>query len=1075
MRGEGSLITTTGLLVGLINPCRATPTFLIPIFQSGGETPALQELGEGGTVIGFCPCEAEPDEIQPGPQNFVVQLGEMPRYAFAFTPSEVLVGTQSELAPRLRARLSELETKPFLLREVCAFLGDRERAERATVAAGKLISKHNNKIGRQWLDAHAEPASSVLEEVEHGLPKNIAPGTRVISRRQPELGFGLVKMRDENALGDVVFHVSFDHTDRPALLPPEDVQRVANASDDLRAGQVGPVAVFRRKLAAGMVLTENNRNGAFLKVSTQPLPHQAFLWEKVLSSNRFGHVLADDVGMGKTIEAGLLITSVLRERREGRVLIVCPKGLAVQWQDELEEHFGLYFAVMGEEFRGKLASAWRHQPQVIAPIDRLKRDDYAEALRQAGAFDLVVCDEAHKLSASRGLFSQKLEKTANFRLFERLVAERAIEFVAGSDGAPRSPRLLLLSATPHQGDDERFLYLLNLARPDLFPIEREMDEALLRPEALAETITRTPKSRAVHWDGRPIFKGHETHTLAVAWTEPEREASLALTRYIQSSLAQASPAAALVAQLVMHTFHKIAASSWTALAGTLSRRLAALEGRPEPLLVPGDEDEDEELPPATESVKAPFFRAEARALEMLIAQVEALQSDSKWLRCAELLGKIEASEPGAKVLFFTQYRATQEMLVTLLAQVFPGAQAVLIHGDIPSEDRRAARLAFETTARFLISTEAGGEGINLQKACHIMVNYDLPWNPMRLQQRIGRLDRYGQREKVRVFNLLVPASWDQQISTRILERLASIQASMGVITADAEDYREMLLGAVADQINPAELFADAAIKGEAVSDAQIDGWVKNAFASMDRWKQVFSRDLGMPANETRLAPQLDSDDLRAAFALAAEGHGIKLMETRTSENRFVEGVYHFRRPAAFRGRTRGAEEVYVAFDRERYAEVRGEVLGKARGQEIRPALAGFGDELTDWIFETVFAAHVSESAFALRAGESWKHGPGVLWVWALRYLGASRRMNAPDAIVACFQRPGAEPFLVSPREVMSLVLGCEETTPTSPLAPLDPEAARRLAQAELRGLLTTKDPATRGAAALSLLLAAEVV
>jgi len=906
----------------------------------------------------------------------------------------------------------------------------------------------------------------------------IEPGTRVFSKTHPEYGFGVVKLRDENALGEIVFHASFDHSDRPLLLSPEDIQPVPDAADDLHAAQLGSVDVFRRKLAAGLVLTENNRNGAFLKSSTQPLPHQAFVLDKILSSNRFGHILADDVGMGKTIEAGLLISSVLREHRDGRILIVCPKGLAVQWKDELEEHFGLYFAVMGEEFKGKLASAWFHQPLVIASIDRLKRDDYTETLRQSGEFDLVVCDEAHKLSAARSLFTQKLEKTANYRLFERLVAERCIQFVTGNDGAPRSPRLLLLSATPHQGDDERFLYLLNLTRPDLFPMEREATETLLTPAALAETITRTPKSRAVHWDGKPIFKGHETYTLEVAWKESEHAAALALTHYIQSSLAQVSPAAALIVQLVMHTFHKIAASSWTALAQTLERRLAALQGQAVQLLAEADEDDAEELLPALQGdgTKAlPFFKSEAAALLHLISQVNALETDSKWESCAKLLREIEDQEPGAKILFFTQYRATQEMLVTRLNALFPGADAVIIHGDIQTEGRKAARLAFETHARFLVSTEAGGEGINLQKACHLMVNYDLPWNPMRLQQRIGRLDRYGQRQKVRVFNLRVPASWDQHVSTRILERLASIQASMGVITADAEDYKQMLLGVVADQINPAELFARSMSNGETVSDARIDGWVQNAFTSMNRWKKVFAHDLGMPANELHLAPQLGPKDFCAAFELAAEAHGIKLMETRTSENRFVEGVYHFSRPAAFRGRTRRTEEVYIAFDRDRYAEVRGEVLGKARGQEIRPTLAGFGDELTDWMFETVFPARAGESAFAVRASDSWPHGSGVLWVWALRWMGASRRMKTPDTIVVCFQRPGAEPILIPPQEAMELAIKCEETTPGSLIDTLDAEPARKFAQAELRALLTTKDTATRGAAALSLLLAATVV
>ena len=150
------------------------------------------------------------------------------------------------------------------------------------------------------------------------------------------------------------------------------------------------------------------------------------------------------------------------------------------------------------------------------------------------------------------------------------------------------------------------------------------------------------------------------------------------------------------------------------------------------------------------------------------------------------------------------------------------------------------------------------------------------------------------------------------------------------------------------------------------------------------------------------------------------------------------------------------------------------MLGKARGPEIRPALAGFGDELTDWMFETVFPARADESAFAVRASERWPHGSGILWVWALRWLGPSRRLNAPDAIVAYFQRADAEPFLVTPREVMALASDCEETPPTELTGPIDPNPSRVLAQGELRAMLAKKDSATRGAAALSLLLVAAV-
>lgn len=912
-------------------------------------------------------------------------------------------------------------------------------------------------------------------------PTDFGPGTRIISKKHPELGFGVVKMQDENALGDIVLHVSFEHADRPFVLSLGEAQRVGAALDDLRAARLGHVAVFRRKLAAGIIFSENNRNGAFLKVSTQPLPHQAFLWDKVLSGGLFGHVLADDVGMGKTIETGLLITSVLQEGRDRRVLIVCPKGLAVQWQDELEEHFGLFFSVMGEEFKGKMATSWRNHPHVIAPIDRLKREDYADALRQAGEFDLVVCDEAHKLSAKRGMFSGNLEKTANYRLFERLISEGSVRFVNGNDGAPRSPRLLLLSATPHQGDDERFVYLLHLARPDLFPTvsgDQGGSAELLQSAALVETITRTPKSRAVHWDGKPLFKGHETHTLSVEWTAQEQAVSELLTSYIQTSLTQASPAAALVVQLVMHTFHKIAASSWTALAQTLEKRLLGLSGQTVSWMDGDDEnDEDEELFSVSERANSaqPFFLAEAAALGELIAAIGALEQDSKWEKCAELLRGLDTREPAAKVLFFTQYRATQISLFNRLKGLFPEAMVELIHGDVEIEERKAARVAFETGSRFLVSTEAGGEGINLQKACHLMVNFDLPWNPMRLQQRIGRLDRYGQKTRVHVFNLMVPASWDHRISTRILERLASIQASMGIITAEVEDYREMLLGAVADQINATELFRETAARGsEVVTDIRIDGWVKNAFASMDRWKQVFTRDLGMPTETARLAPRLTSDDLREAFALAAEQHGIQLKETRTSENKYIPEVYHFRRPEAFRGGAfRASQEVYVTFDRERYAEVRNEVVGKARGQEIKPMLAGFGDGLTDWIFETAFAARENESAFCIQASKLWPHGRGVLYVFSLRWLGRSRRLNAPDSVISCFQPIDGEPHVVAIRDSMELAVQCTAATGTN-IGICSLESARKLAQSELRELVATKDSVTRGTASLALLMAVQV-
>src|SRR5207249_3826980 len=149
-----------------------------------------------------------------------------------------------------------------------------------------------------------------------------------------------------------------------------DVEVAPDPLEDAAAGRWGDVAAFKRKLAAGLVIGENNLTSCYTRSVVQPLPHQVYLLDRVVSGNRFGHVLADDVGLGKTIEAGLIITSLLRREPPQRVLIVCPAGLALQWQDELEDHFNLHFAILGANFDGKRATSWRNQPAVIAPIDR---------------------------------------------------------------------------------------------------------------------------------------------------------------------------------------------------------------------------------------------------------------------------------------------------------------------------------------------------------------------------------------------------------------------------------------------------------------------------------------------------------------------------------------------------------------------------------------------------------------------------------------------------------------------------------------------------------------------------------
>ena len=583
------------------------------------------------------------------------------------------------------------------------------------------------------------------------------------------------------------------------------------------------------------------------------------------------------------------------------------------------------------------------------------------------------------------------------------------------------------------------------------------------------------------WDGKPIFKGHQTATLDVPWTTEEAEVSRRLTEYILKSLdfvRDSDRGTQLVIQLVMHTFHKIAASSWMALEHALQRRLDALDGKVRNLNGLFDEGEDEDDTQRRDFVLpvAAFFENERQLLEGLLRQLRGLKVDSKWQRCAELLRTLDGEEPGGKVLLFTQYRVTQELLQRRLPELFPGEAVEVVHGAVEMLARKQARLRFENQSRFLVSTEAGGEGINLQRACHVMVNYDLPWNPMRLQQRIGRLDRYGQQQVVKVFNLRVPDSWDQHISTRILERLEVIQRTMTLAgPGGVEDYREMILGQVAERVDAPRRFAESQA-GASLDDSEVDEWVKGAIRSVERWRILFGPDLGLSEDSRRLKPTLTSKHFRLAYKLGCEHHGIRFRETRNSLNQFVPEVFNFELPNAFRDPVfRPSRTMHVVLDRDVYVGVRGQDLGTVRQQKIQPLLAGFGEPFTDWLFQTAMHARPNESAFAVQVGSAWQRGSGWLCAFALRWLGKRRRLSATDSLAVIFLPDSGSAVQLTADEAMELAQAAEGHSQPG-LAP-EPDAiaqARQAAQQVLKDCAANRDPAAKGAAGLSLLLVVSI-
>jgi superfamily II DNA or RNA helicase len=563
--------------------------------------------------------------------------------------------------------------------------------------------------------------------------------------------------------------------------------------------------------------------GGLSRLEIDPLPHQLHLVHTILSSGNLNWLIADDVGLGKTIEVGLLLAA-LRQRRWRRFLLVVPAGLTRQWQEEMREKFFLdAFHIYGETVLPETPAQWRGLDQMIVSIDRAKMEEHAQRLALAEPWDLVVFDEAHWLA--RREYGWKFELTQRYELAHQL--RQATE------------HMLLLSGTPHQGRDDLFRALLELLRPGA-SWRKRFQRLAEEPEILKSMVVRNRKADVIDLEGNYIFRGKTSRTVDVEATEPEIAFDAALTKYFTSGYAAAASKGltGMAIGFAMTTYRKMAASSLAAIAKSLHRRRARLQGllddaavadptaEPDSRFVEGDEDV---VGDATE-----FFSGERDMLDDLIDQAYALvDHDSKVRSFLDyVLPGVLASDPKRKLLVFTEYRTTQDLLVRELAARFGGSAVALIRGGQHMRDRREIVDRFNDDLQFLVSTEAGGEGLNLQQRCNVLVNFDLPWNPMRLVQRVGRLYRYGQKEHVVVFNLRVAHTLDQKILGGMYERLENVARDMAAVASEnAEGLIEDLLGQLVAALDVEAILADAASKGPELTEERIAEAIARARAA----------------------------------------------------------------------------------------------------------------------------------------------------------------------------------------------------------------------------------------------------
>jgi len=542
------------------------------------------------------------------------------------------------------------------------------------------------------------------------------------------------------------------------------------------------------------------------------LPHQIeAVYMKMLPQPRLRFLLADDPGAGKTIMAGLLLKEMkLREAIE-RVLILCPAPLTIQWQDELLRWFGEPFEVIFSAVdQQQLVNPWQRATQVIASLDYAKQEDVRERVWQQ-RWDLVIVDEAHKCSAYTKRSSgrgDEVEKTRRYQLAERLAAD--------------ADHLLLLTATPHHGDDDRFAHFVRLIDPDLFPEPTRVGDRAgeIRREILSlgencPWALRRLKEDLRDIDGQRLFPDRHAHTVTFRLNHEEFDLYKAVTAYINEFLPQASGRKKQSVALARTVLQRRLASSTQAIAESIRRRfekqeelldelealspaqrakrLAQIQGR----LVDAEQDEDD-LDDAerdlltdefTTAVELDQLRAEIAVLRDLLAQARRVRdhaTDSKLTALRECLAKAEFNElkdGRGRLLIFTEHRDTLNHLLDHLARW--GYSTCQIHGGMNPHERKRAQEEFRTSKQICVATEAAGEGINLQ-FCRLMINYDLPWNPTRLEQRLGRIHRIGQERDVHAFNFVASESEEGQpiIEGRILERLLHKMEQMRNALAD---------------------------------------------------------------------------------------------------------------------------------------------------------------------------------------------------------------------------------------------------------------------------------------------------
>jgi len=691
----------------------------------------------------------------------------------------------------------------------------------------------------------------------------IKKDTKVKIPYRLDLGIGAVLQVAEAPGEEYQVDVVFEKEGKRFLetFPQSHLEPVSDIFQRYQNGEYDhPTDFFLKQLACQLPL--ENSGGELSNSKTDLLPHQILLTHQIISARRRKFLIADEVGLGKTIEVGMIIKELLSRGEAKRILIICPAGLTVNWQNEMKDCFRIYFDIFGRDFSGANPHTWGRHNLVIISIDTIKKPQRLEKLLTGPDWDLIVFDEAHHLSRKR--YGKKIDVTQNYQLAEK------------TKGKTRD--MLFLTATPHQGDAYQFWSLVQLLDDQLF----EEPEAMLDHRGLlGRVMFRRTKKEVTDAKGNPIFMRRQVHTQKFQLSLREQRFYDRLTEYLKEGYDAAGVGEDKTTKqqravgFVMATFQKIMSSSPRAIKQALRRRLISLYARKQMSLESGAfgaitkpqisskiinyqeemrrivadllsyRETNIEYTEADSYItrlkqrlmKRPRFQEEVThwALDAMESEDGIIETaanipneeeklkelinlvdegpDRKFDTLIRAIEQIRRENKNEKMIIFTQYLETLYFLKDEIGKYYDPKKIAIVKGG-PLEDKIASCESFwdEDGAQFLISTSAGGEGINLQ-VCQILFNYDLPWNPMAVEQRIGRIHRYGQTETVQIYHLVAEETIEEKVYAILEEKLFEIAITIGKVDSVtgevSEDFRSEILGFLGSSTNYTSLYREA--------------------------------------------------------------------------------------------------------------------------------------------------------------------------------------------------------------------------------------------------------------------------